>query len=79
VVGRLPTRLDDGKSSGLYGGRSGSGNIAAIVAHISFRTTVVIAPAVLELSGRVDVVAADANNPADLLRRQNPLGQISLR
>jgi hypothetical protein len=49
----------------------------AIFAYFAFRTRVVIAAAVLELSDRVDVVAADANNPADLLRRQNPLGKIS--
>jgi hypothetical protein len=49
----------------------------AIFAFLAFRTTVVIAAAVLELSDRVEVVAADANNPADLLRRQNPLGKIS--
>jgi len=48
-------------------GRSDHADIA-IFAYLAFRTTVVIAAAVLELSDRVDVVAADANNPEDLLR-----------
>jgi hypothetical protein len=57
-------------------GRTDHPDIATF-AYFAFRTRVVIAAAVLELSDRVDVVAADANNPADLLRRQNPLGKIS--
>ena len=40
-----------------------------------FGRRVVIAAAVLELSDRIEVVAADTNNPADLLRRQNPLAR----
>src|SRR5271168_5509732 len=52
-------------------GRTDHPDIATF-AYFAFRTRVVIAAAFLELSDRVDVVAADADNPADLLRRQNP-------
>ncbi|MFZ0210612.1 MAG: hypothetical protein WAL59_31675 [Roseiarcus sp.] len=58
-------------------GRTDHADIA-IFAYLAFRTRLVIAAAVLELSDRVDVVATDANNPAEeLLRRQNPRGKIS--
>ena len=41
-----------------------------------FGRKVRIAAAVLGLSDRIDVVAADTNDPGDSLRRQNPLGKI---
>jgi glutathione S-transferase len=41
-----------------------------------FGRKVRIATAVLELSDRIEVVAADTNDPEDTLRLQNPLGKI---
>ncbi len=41
-----------------------------------FGRKVKIAADVLGLSDRIEIVSADTNNPADLLRRQNPLGKI---
>jgi glutathione S-transferase len=41
-----------------------------------FGRKVRIATAVLKLSDRVEVVAADTNDPEDTLRLQNPLGKI---
>jgi glutathione S-transferase len=41
-----------------------------------FGRKIKIAADVLGLSGRIEVVLADTNNPADELRRQNPLGKI---
>ena len=41
-----------------------------------FGRKVRIAAAVLNLSDRIDVVAADTNDPGDSLRGQNPLGKI---
>lgn len=41
-----------------------------------FGRKVRIAAAILGLSERIEVVAADAVNPNDSLRRQNPLGKI---
>ena len=41
-----------------------------------FGRKVRIAAAVLELSDRIEVVAADTNDPEDTLRQQNPLGKI---
>jgi glutathione S-transferase len=41
-----------------------------------FGRKVRIAAAVLELSDRIEVVAADTNDPEDTLRLQNPLGKI---
>ncbi|MGD0187475.1 MAG: glutathione S-transferase [Roseiarcus sp.] len=41
-----------------------------------FARKVRIAAAMLGLSERIEVVAADTSDPADSLRRQNPLGKI---
>jgi glutathione S-transferase len=41
-----------------------------------FGRKVRIAAALLGLEGRIAIVAADTNDPADSLRRQNPLGKI---
>ncbi len=41
-----------------------------------FGRKVRIAAAIVGLSERIEVVAADTNDPADSLRRQNPLGKI---
>ena|SRR6476620_4387468 len=41
-----------------------------------FGRKVKIAAAVLGLSDRIEVVAADTNDPSDSLRQQNPLGKI---
>ncbi|MGO4869203.1 MAG: glutathione S-transferase family protein [Roseiarcus sp.] len=41
-----------------------------------FGRKVRIAAAILGLSERIEVVAADTNDPAESLRRQNPLGKI---
>jgi glutathione S-transferase len=41
-----------------------------------FGRKVKIAAAALGLAERIEVVAADTNDPADSLRRQNPLGKI---
>jgi glutathione S-transferase len=41
-----------------------------------FGRKVRIAAALLGLDGRIAIVAADAGDPADSLRRQNPLGKI---
>ncbi len=41
-----------------------------------FARKVRIAAAVLELEDRIEISAADTNNPADSLRIQNPLGKI---
>ena len=41
-----------------------------------FGRKVQIAAAALGLSGRIEIVVADTNDPADPLRRQNPLGKI---
>lgn len=41
-----------------------------------FGRKVTIAANLLGLSDRIEVVAADTNNEADALRRQNPLGKI---
>ncbi len=41
-----------------------------------FGRKVRIAAAILGLSERIDVVAADTNDPDDSLRRQNPLGKV---
>ena len=41
-----------------------------------FGRKVRIAAAVLNLSDRLEIVAADTNDPADSLRSQNPLGKI---
>jgi glutathione S-transferase len=41
-----------------------------------FGRKVRIAAAILGLSERIDVVAADTNDPGDSLRSQNPLGKI---
>jgi glutathione S-transferase len=43
-----------------------------------FARKVAIAAAVLELSDRIEVVAADTNDPEDTLRLQNPLGKIPI-
>lgn len=41
-----------------------------------FGRKVKIAAAILGLSHRIEVVMADTNDPADALRKQNPLGKI---
>ena len=41
-----------------------------------FARKVRIAAAVLELDDRIEVSPADTNDPADLLRAQNPLGKV---
>jgi len=41
-----------------------------------FGRKVRIAAALLGLEGRIEIVAADTGDPADSLRRQNPLGKI---
>jgi glutathione S-transferase len=41
-----------------------------------FGRKVKIAAAVLGLSGQIEIVAADTNDPAEPLRQQNPLGKI---
>ena len=41
-----------------------------------FGRKVRIAAAVLGLSDRIEIAAADTNDPSDSLRRQNPLGKI---
>jgi glutathione S-transferase len=41
-----------------------------------FGRKVAIAAAILGLSDRIEVVAADTNDPEETLRRQNPLGKI---
>src|SRR5580658_6529321 len=41
-----------------------------------FGRKVKLAAAVLELSDRIEVVAADTNDPEETLRLQNPLGKI---
>ena len=41
-----------------------------------FGRKVRIAAALLGLEKRIEVVAADTNDPADVLRRQNPLGKV---
>jgi glutathione S-transferase len=41
-----------------------------------FGRKVKIAASILGLSARIEVVAADTNDPADSLREQNPLGKI---
>jgi glutathione S-transferase len=41
-----------------------------------FGRKVKIAAAILSLTDRIEIVAADTNDPNDSLRRQNPLGKI---
>jgi len=41
-----------------------------------FGRKVKIAASLVSLSGEIEVVAADTNNPSDSLHQQNPLGKI---
>jgi glutathione S-transferase len=41
-----------------------------------FGRKVALAAAILGLSDKIEIVAADTNDPAETLRRQNPLGKI---